>query len=177
MSIKVYLNIALLVGLVSCCAPKETTQEQQPPMTQHEVQEALIERNRAFLKQERENINAYVDSSESTFIQTGSGLYYSVLAKGDETISITEGDLVEYEYEISTLSGKFLKSSKESGNKKFKLLKDDELVGIHEGVGLMHPQDDYLFIMPAHLAYGITNENGAPLNATLLYKVKIVSVN
>ena len=56
-------------------------------------------------------------------------------------------------------------------------LKDDELVGIHEGVGLMHPQDEYLFIMPAHLAYGITNENGAPLNATLIYKVKIVSVN
>lgn len=177
MNIKMFLNIAGFVALISCCAPKETTQEQQPPMTQREVQEALIERNRAFLKQERENINAFVDSSGSTFVQTGSGLYYSILASGDESISITEGDLVEYEYEINTLSGKFLKSSKESGNKKFKLLKDDELVGIHEGVGLMHPQDEYLFIMPAHLAYGITNENGAPLNATLIYKVKIVSVN
>lgn len=177
MTIKVCLNIITLVSLVACCAPKETTQEQPPPMTQREVQEALIERNRAFLKQERENITAYVDSSEGKFIQTGSGLYYSVLQKGDETVTISEGDLVEYEYEISTLSGKFLKSSKESGNKKFKLLEDDELVGIHEGVGLMHPQDDYLFIMPAHLAYGITTENGAPLNATLVYKVKIVSVN
>ena len=170
------LNIAGCIALISCCAPKETSQEQQP-MTQQEVQEALIERNRAFLKQERENINVYVDSSGSTFIQTGSGLYYTILNSGDESVKITDGDLVEYEYEINTLSGKFLKSSKESGNKKFKRLKDDNLVGVHEGVGLMHPQDEYLFIMPAHLAYGITTENGAPLNATLLYKVKIVSVN
>ena len=177
MNLKIFLNITGLVTLISCCAPKETTQEQQPPMTQQEVQEALIERNRAFLKQERENINAYADSSENTLLQTGSGLYYGILSAGNDSISIKEGDLVEYEYEISTLSGKFLKSSEKSGNKKFKLLKDDELVGIHEGVGLMHPQDEYLFIMPAHLAYGITNENGAPLNATLIYKVKIVSVN
>ena len=177
MNLKMLLNIAGFICLISCCAPKETPQEQQPPMTKYEVQEALIERNRAFLKQERENINAYVDSSGSTFIQTGSGLYYSILQSGDASITITDGDLVEYEYEITTLTGKFLKSSKESGNKKFKLLKDDNLVGVHEGVGLMHPQDEYLFIMPAHLAYGITTENGAPLNATLLYKVKIVSVN
>ncbi len=177
MTLKVYLNIVVLVCLVACCAPKETTKEQQPPMTEREMQEALIKRNRAFLKQERESITAYIDSSENTFTQTGSGLYYSILSSGDESISINEGDLVEYEYSINTLGGKFLKSSKEFGNKKFKLLKDDELVGIHEGVGLMHPQDDYLFIMPAHLAYGITNENGAPLNATLVYKVKIVSVN
>mgnify|MGYP000170622923 CR=1 FL=1 len=103
MNLKIFLNITGLVTLISCCAPKETTQEQQPPMTQQEVQEALIERNRAFLKQERENINAYADSSESTFLQTGSGLYYSILSAGNDSISIKEGDLVEYEYEISKL--------------------------------------------------------------------------
>ena len=176
MSLRWILHTVGFISLLACCAPKQA-KEETPRMTQQEMDEALIARNRAMLKQERENIKIFIDSSGSIFDQTGSGLFYTIVNKSAETQAIAKGDLIEYEFEIKTLSGKFLESSMEAGNKSFRLFTDDELIGIHEGVALMHLYDEYLFIMPAHLAYGITNQNGAPLNATLLYKVKIVSIN
>jgi FKBP-type peptidyl-prolyl cis-trans isomerase len=166
--------ILVLSALVVCCGSKNTSKKQE--LSKQEMEDALIERNRAFLKQEREQIEAFVDSSGHAFTQTGSGLYYSILNRSGDSTLITEGDEIEYEYDIATLQGKLLSSSALDGNKTFRLLKDDEIIGLHEGIALMHPNDEYLFIIPAHLAYGLGNENGAPLNATLLYKVKIVSV-
>ena len=176
MRISAIFTLLGILSLLACCSPKGTA-DQTGPMTQQEREDALIERNREFLRYEREQINTFIDSSGLEFKQTGSGLYYSVLEKSSETKPIVEGDYVELEYSMETIGGTFLESSEENGNKKFTLLRDDEIVALHQGIALMHLNDEFLFIVPAHLGYGLGNQSSAPLNATLLYKVKIVSVN
>ena len=176
MRVSAIFTLLGILSLLACCSPKGTV-EQPKPMTYQEREDALIERNREFLRHEREQINLYVDSSGVEFTQTGSGLYYTVLERSSETKPIVEGDYVELAYEMKTIGGSILESSEKNGNKKFALLRDDEIIGLHEGIALMHLNDEFLFIVPAHLAYGLGNQTSAPLNATLLYKVKIVSVN
>ncbi len=176
MSVGRFLSLLGIFSLLACCSPKGTA-EQPTPMTRQEREDALIERNREFLKNERAQINSFIDSSGAEFKPTGSGLYYTIINRSEETNPIVEGDYIEFEYDMKTINGNFLESSTDSGNKKFALLRGDEIIGLHEGIALMHLNDEFLFIIPAHLAYGLGNQTSAPLNATLLYNVKIVSVN
>jgi len=171
-----FLSLLGIFSLLACCSPKGTADE-PTPMTRQEREDAMIERNREFLKNERLQINSFIDSTGADFQQTGSGLYYTIIKRSENNSALIEGDFVEFEYEIKTIAGNFLESSVKNGNKKFALLRDDEIVGLHEGISLMHLNDEFLFIIPAHLAYGLGSQNTAPLNATLLYNVKIVSIN
>ena len=167
--------IPALALSITCCTPKPVADD--PALTDKEKQEALIQQNRDRLQRERARIDAYIDTCSHDFTRTGSGLYYSELDKSPDTNTIKRGDRVEFEYSIRTIEGTELASSEEKGNKNFRLLTDDEILGLHEGIAYMHPGDHYLFIIPSHLGYGIGGEDIAPMNATLLYKVKIVSIN
>ena len=167
--------IPLILISITCCTPKPTVQENK--MTEKEINEAMIEQNRKWLKQEREAIQLYLDSSLSEFKQTGSGLYYSEIVSHHELPRAVESDLVEFEYEVKTIQGELLDSSEKNGNKKMRLLRDNEILGLHEGIALMGEGEDYIFIIPAHLAYGLGGEDLIPMQATLIYQVKIVSIN
>jgi FKBP-type peptidyl-prolyl cis-trans isomerase len=49
--------------------------------------------------------------------------------------------------------------------------------GLEEGVQLMEVNDEALFILPAHLGFGLTGDGGkVPPNRALKYRVKLLSV-
>lgn len=169
--------IISLFTLMSFSCSQSNPEKQQKTMTREEYEEMTIKKNREKLELERMAIKHYIDTSSYMFSSTGSGLHYTVLSRSEERVSIQEGDLLVLDYEIRDLANRLLESSSESGKKKLRYLRDDDLQGLHEGLAYMHLNDEYLFIIPAHLGYGLAGSTTVPSNSILLYKVKIVSIN
>ena len=156
-----------LVLLVSC----QENSEQKEPVQQEKPD--LIEENKAFLKKERERIEAFIEGNGFDMQRTGSGLYYMTLSSSDESEQINEGDVIEYAYRISLLDGTPVANSTDNGKRTIKIGKDQVLVGLAEAFELMQMGQRYLFIFPAHLAHGLaSNEDQVPPRSALIYELE-----
>jgi FKBP-type peptidyl-prolyl cis-trans isomerase len=92
--------------------------------------------------------------------QTGTGLRYQVIQGAGKGSFISTGDEIKMNYRVSLLDGTQLYSSDSSGTIGFIVDKSDMASGLHEGVKFMRPGDKAIFIMPSHLAYGLTGDGG-----------------
>ncbi len=155
--------------LLVSCQEKSTKQ-------QSETQEKpdLIEENKAFLKQERERIEAFITGNNFDMQNTGSGMYYMKLSDTPKVKDeIKEEDIIEYAYRISLLDGTPIANSTDNGNRTIKIGKDQTLIGLVEAFELMELGDRYLFIIPSHLAHGLaSNEDQVPPRSTLIYELE-----
>ena len=147
-----------LVLLVSC---QETAPESGQTIQE---QPDLIEQNKAFLKQERERIEAFIAANNFAMEHTGSGLYYMPLKESPEPAeAINEGDEIEYSYRISLLDGTPVANSTDNGNRTINIGKEQVLIGLVEAFEMMAIGERYLFIFPSHLAHGLaSNEDHVP---------------
>ena len=172
----IYIVVLIIPALfITCCAPKSAVEPE--PLNQKEMQDLLITQNKEKLKAERVLIQAYVDSSDYEFEKTGSGLLYSPIFISEYKEVIKEGDLLRLEYTLKTIKGTPLETSKKDGIKEVRFLRDNEILGLHEGLAFMHLEDEYVFVIPAHLGFGLGGDLNIPSSATLIYKVKLISIN
>lgn len=167
------LSLLLIFTAFSACsvAQPEENAEQEPQTTE----ELLIEQNRELLKKERENIEAFIKQNNFTMQRTGSGLYYMLLQESESANPqpVKVEDEIEYAYRISLLDGTAVKNSVDDGNRVIRVGKDQVELGLHEALLLMNIGERMLFIFPAHLAHGISqNDDDVPLRATLIYEIE-----
>lgn len=165
-----YSVFALFVIFSACSVAQPEENAQQEPKTNEEL---LIEQNRELLKQERESIDAFIKQNNFTMQHTGSGLYYMLIKESSNPQPINVEDEIEYAYRISLLDGTAIKNSVDDGNRIIRVGKDQVELGLHEAFLMMNVGDRMLFIFPAHLAHGISqNEDDVPLRSTLLYEIE-----
>ena len=75
------------------------------------------------------------------------------------------------------LDGKLCYSSDKNGPKTFKVDFDNVETGIHQGIKLMREGEKAIFILPSHLAHGLTGDNDKiPPKASVYYEVEVLSV-
>ncbi|HTA60983.1 MAG TPA: FKBP-type peptidyl-prolyl cis-trans isomerase, partial [Bacteroidia bacterium] len=80
-------------------------------------------------------------------------------------------------YKVSLLDGTLCYSSETKGSKEFLVGADKVESGIHEGVQLMHLHDKALFILPAHLAFGLVGDRDKiPPKVAVVYTIEVISV-
>jgi len=86
-------------------------------------------------------------------------------------------DVVKINYKVSLLDGTIVYSSDSTGAMQFKLGKSDVAGGLQEGVKLLHEGDKAIFILPAHLAYGLTGDGDRIKHyATLVIDVELLKI-
>ncbi len=152
-------------------------QSSQPSNSSQQVspEERMIEQNKAFLKQEREQINKFIKENNFTMQRTGSGLYYMPISTSEmePKTPIKEGDKIEYNYRISLLDGTPVKNSIDNGARTILVGTDQVEIGLHEAFLLMNIGDKTMFIFPAHLAHGLAgNMDNVPPRSTLIYELE-----
>lgn len=132
----------------------------------------LIELNRSLITSDREVITDYVSKSDLSFRETETGLWYSIVEKGGGD-AITTGDDVSYYFECKLIDG----NPCYSGSNTLRVGYASVERGVTEGLQLMKPGSDYIFIIPPYLAHGLTGDGRKiPGRSILIYRIRIKEV-
>jgi FKBP-type peptidyl-prolyl cis-trans isomerase FkpA len=118
---------------------------------------------------------SYIERRGWEMQSTGTGLRYMIYEMKDSPLA-KMGDLVEIEYEVSLLNGDVLYSSEESGSRSLEIGKANIESGLHEGLLLMKIGERAKFILPSHLAHGLSGDNEKiPPRSSVVYDIKLLN--
>jgi len=161
------IHIMILIFLTGCLnKPDNKSFVKQAPETD------LIELNRSLITSDRQMITDYISKSDISFRETETGLWYSIVDKGGGE-AIKTGDDVSYYFECKLIDG----NPCYSGSNTLRVGYASVERGVTEGLQLMKPGSDYIFIIPPYLAHGLTGDGRKiPGRSILIYRIKIKEV-
>lgn len=169
-TIFVILTLVLLQG----CGKRKNTRP--IPESSKTNQEKLVDANRILVKRDKQKIKGHIDRQGWNMKESGTGLWYEILyaAMGD---SIKTDMLISFDYNITLLDGTLLYSSNNDGKKKFVAGKGDVVSGLQQGILLLTEGSSARFILPPHLAHGLTGDGERiPARAILVYSVENIRI-
>ena len=163
----------IILLIPSCKSSNEKTLQQDPK----NLQEGLIRNQKQIVKDESLEVDEYIARRDYKMITTKTGLRYLIYSNGHGSQGVKNEDVVKINYTVSLLDGTKVYSSDSTGALQFKVGKSEVASGLQEGVTYMHVGDKAVFVVPAHLAYGLQGgENRIP-GATALYaELEMLSV-
>jgi FKBP-type peptidyl-prolyl cis-trans isomerase FkpA len=162
------IPLLLLMGL-SCNTDHPKTVRQKGP-----GKKELADLNRYMVRKDRERIENYIARKNLKMTETQSGFWFMVKSEGKGS-NFTDKDKIIMEYECTLLDGTFCYSSKESGLKEVTLGSTRMEPGLDQGLRMLKPGGEALFIIPPFLGWGLPGDGGKiPSRAVLVYSVKII---
>jgi len=174
MQIRKSCLIIFLVILVSCNSGSQ--QGRQAKNKQINSENALEKANRYLVRSEQEDIANYIRRHGLKMEETGSGLRYFIYEKGTSEKAET-GKIAVLNYTLRLLTGDVVYSSKNDGQKIFKIGRGNVESGLEEAILLMHVGDKAVLILPAHLGYGLLGDSNKILSrCTLVYDIELVEL-
>jgi FKBP-type peptidyl-prolyl cis-trans isomerase len=79
---------------------------------------------------------------------------------------------------VSLLDGTLCYTSDKTGPKKIKIDMGNVESGLHQGLKLMKVGEKAIFILPPHLAHGLTGDNNLiPPKASVFYEIEVTAFN
>lgn len=130
--------------------------------------------NRILVEKDRERIINYIERKRLKMNETPSGLWYEIIRPGKGE-NLRENDKLVFEYECSLLDGTVCYSSLESGPKEIVLGRSNIEPGLYQGLLMLNPGAEAIFILPPFLAYGLRGDGKKiPSRSIIVYKVNIL---
>ena len=138
------------------------------------TREQLLEANRRKVDVETARIDSFIAQTDWEMIHSGTGLRYDVYHHGYGD-SARAGMVAEISYKAILLNGKPVASTPPGETISLRIGHNDEVSGLHQAVELLAVGDSARFILPSHLAYGLTGLNHqVPPNAAIFYDLHLV---
>jgi FKBP-type peptidyl-prolyl cis-trans isomerase FkpA len=162
-----YLLILILsIASVSCKHSSGTISEVSRP-----GRNEMADLNRYMVRKDRDRIKNYIERKNLRMMETQTGLWYQVLKEG-EGKTFSDGDEVILDYESTLLDGTKCYSSAELGPKKLIMGRSEMEAGMNEGLRLLKPGSEAVFIIPPFLAYGLVGDRKLiPPRAVIVYNI------
>jgi FKBP-type peptidyl-prolyl cis-trans isomerase len=130
--------------------------------------------NKYLVQKDRERIRNYIERKNLNMIESSTGLWYQIIKTGEGN-TFGENDKVVLNYECSLLDGTKCYSSKDLGQKEVILGRSNIEPGLNEGLRLLRPGAEAIFILPPFLAYGFVGDRKMiPSRAIIVYNVNIL---
>ena len=168
--IVLFLLTALLLSACNEGIEKENRQ------TEISASESLVKANRYLVKQEKEAIENYIRRHGWEMQETGSGLRYSIVEKGNGP-QVEEGKIVVLKYTKRLITGDLVYSSANDGLKTFVVSHGGVESGLEEFILLMHQGDKARLIIPSHLAFGLLGDDDKiPPRSTVIYELELIEL-
>jgi FKBP-type peptidyl-prolyl cis-trans isomerase len=131
--------------------------------------------NRYIIQKDRERIQSYSERKGLIIKESPTGLWYSIEKEGEGEF-FKDSDRIVFEYECSLLDGTCCYSSDEPGPMEIVLGRSELAAGLNEGLKLLKPGGEAIFIIPPFMAYGLIGDGKKiPPRATLVYNIRIIS--
>lgn len=171
MGIKNLVFMMLLFALFSC-KDNPVKSNLNPKPGKHE----MVDLNRYLVQKDRERIKNYIERKGLIMNESPTGLWYQIIKDGTGK-AFTDNDKVIFDYESSLLDGTKCYSSKNLGPKELIMGKSEMEAGLNEGLRLLKPGSEAIFIIPSFLAYGLVGDrNMIPPRTVIVYYVNILGV-
>jgi len=169
-----YIVILILLFLFSC-DNKEKPKKLE--YTTQQVKDLSLQMNSWDEKRQHDEINQYILQHKWDMKMTTSGLRFMLLKTGNGPL-IKNGQYVTVAYKIFLLDGTLCYTADKKNPKKLLVGKDNVEAGLHEGIQLMHVGDQMRFILPSHLAHGLTGDQSKiPPLASVVYEVELLELS
>ena len=166
----------VILILVNSCEFNNTAEKSHGRNQQVSSDEALEKANKYLIRTEKEDIDNYIRRHQLEMTETGTGLRYKIIEKGEGPKAET-GKIAVLEYQLRLLTGNVIYSSEQDGQKIFKIGKGNVESGLEEVMQFLHEGDKVKLIIPAHLAYGLLGDNNKiPPRTTLIYDLELVEI-
>jgi len=165
-------NLLLIVFLLSSCSGNS----QEKKKTDSLMNERIMQMNKARLASESKRIDDFVAEKKFNMQRSGTGLRYEIYQHGAGKRTAAH-DTVEVKYKIYLLDGTLCYSSDSSGNAKFSLGHGQQVSGLEEGILMMQAGDKARFILPNHLAYGLSGDSKKiPPAQPVYFDIELINV-
>ena len=177
MSLNQSLKIAFMFLMVSAIFAGCVSQNPRRPTDPRKIREALIKANKKNVRSESDRIDHFISQQGWDMKTSETGLRYQFLRHGTGDSAVT-GDMCSIAYIARLFSGRICFEAGLREPKQFVLNQDNVPTGVHQAVEMMRVGDSARFVLPAHLAYGLTGEGHiVPPNSPLVYEIALLAVH
>lgn len=165
-------NVILLLlfsaMLCSCHSGNKNTTEMYKP-----GKDQMADLNQYFVQKDKEIIESYIERKDLKMTESSTGLLYAINKPGSGDL-FRENDRVVMKYECDLLDGTICYSSATTGPKEVIIGKSKVEQGLNEGLLLLRPGAEAIFIIPPYLGFGLLGDGGKiPPRAITIYRVSI----
>lgn len=165
-------NITILLILASCISCREKHGDNS--LNSRPDKGDMADLNRYLVQKDRERIKNYIERKNLNMSESPTGLWYQIIKPGNGK-AFSENDKVIMDYECSLLDGTKCYSSKDLGPKEVILGRSEMEPGLNEGLRLLKPGAEAVFIIPPFLAWGFVGDRKMiPSRAVIVYNVNIL---
>ncbi|HUX97763.1 MAG TPA: FKBP-type peptidyl-prolyl cis-trans isomerase [Bacteroidales bacterium] len=169
MTLKVLTIISLFLFFLSCRERTDKATSAYRP-----DKDDMVDVNRYIIQKDRERIQSYFERKGLTMTETSTGLWYCITKYG-EGESFKENDRIIYNYQCHLLDGTLCYSSKDKGPNDIRLGRSELPAGLNEGMKLLRPGSEAIFILPPFLAYGLIGDGKKiPPRSPLVYNIQVI---
>lgn len=172
MKLLLYILIATFL-LVGCKSPEARMPE---TVQSGSFLKESAERNKKLNEKEQEIIQTIIKNNpDKEYIASESGFWYYYNTKAEkDTIQPNFGDIINFKYNVSDLSGNEIYATTE---RTYVMDKQELFTGLREGLKLMTQGDNITFIFPSQKAYGYYgDENRIGTNVPLICEVTLNTI-
>jgi len=136
--------------------------------------EQMIEASRTAVHDEAKSISEFIDRHHWKMQMTGSGLHYEIYEPG--TGEKADGNhLLKIAYKVFLLDGTLCYEADETHPLNLVLGRGQQINGLEEGLMMMNEGSRARFVIPNHLAYGLTgDQDKIPPASALFYDVHFI---
>ena len=134
----------------------------------------MADLNKYLVQKDKERIKNYIERKNLNMNESPTGLWYQIIKEGNGK-AFAENDKVLMDYDCTLLDGTKCYSSKELGPKEVTIGRSEIEPGLNEGLLLLKPGAEAIFIIPPFLAYGLIGDRKMiPSRAVIVYYVNIL---
>lgn len=166
--------IGLITLLFASCGEDKPAQKTQ--LTKQQMNDLSVQMNTWDSDRQRDEIEQYMRRRNWEMNITPSGIYWMTLKEGKGD-SARSGQIASVSYDIYLLDGTQCYSSDSTGPRDVNIGEDYVESGLHEALQMMKAGEQKRFILPSHLAHGLTgDQDKIPPRSSVVYEVELHSI-
>lgn len=168
----------LMIMVVSSCNNDPVIYDiTKQSSVKNDSSEPMVSVNKEIIRVEKQFIQNYIDRHNLDVTKRDNGIYFEIYHSKQDGDAVNSGDLIEVQYQRELLTGQEIEKEDSVITKRFVVEESNDIQGMHFSVLELREGESGIFIIPSHLAYGITGkQNEIPRSASLVLDIKQIKI-